>query len=46
ARMYVGQEKDGKRNIIFLDTDTTTSPEALKELKALPMVKSVVPLEL
>ncbi len=46
ARMYVGQEKDGKRNIIFLDTDTTTPPEALQELKDLPMVKSVVSLEL
>ncbi len=46
SRMYVGQEKDGERNIIFLDTDITVSPEALKELKALPLVKSVVPLEL
>jgi D-3-phosphoglycerate dehydrogenase len=46
ARMSVGQEKDGGRNVIFLDTDTTTPPEVLEELRALPLVKSVIPLEL
>lgn len=46
ARMHVGQEKDGKRNVIFIDTDTPAPPEALKELRALPLVKSVIPLEL
>jgi D-3-phosphoglycerate dehydrogenase len=46
ARMHVGQEKDGDRNVILLDTDTPTPPETLKELRALPLVKSVTPLEL
>jgi D-3-phosphoglycerate dehydrogenase len=46
ARMHVGQEKDGGRNVILLDTDTPTPPETLKELQALPLVKSVTPLEL
>jgi D-3-phosphoglycerate dehydrogenase len=46
GRMHVGQDKDGDRNVIFLDTDTPTPPETLEELRALPMVKSVTPLEL
>lgn len=46
ARMYVGQEKDGGRNVIFLDTDTPVAPETLEELQALPLIKSVTPLEL
>ncbi len=46
ARMHVGQEKDGGRNVIFLDTETPTPPETIEELLALPLVKSVTPLEL
>ncbi len=46
ARMHVGQEKDGGRNVIFLDTDTPTPLETIEELRALPLVKSVTPLEL
>ncbi len=46
ARMNVGQEKDGGRNVIFLDTDTSPPPEALEELLALPLVSSVTLLEL
>jgi D-3-phosphoglycerate dehydrogenase len=46
ARMHVGQEKDGGRNVILLDTDTPTPPETLEELRALPLIKSVTPLEL
>jgi D-3-phosphoglycerate dehydrogenase len=46
ARMHVGQDKDGGRNVIFLDTDTPTPNEALEELRALPLVKSVTPLEI
>jgi D-3-phosphoglycerate dehydrogenase len=46
ARMHVGQEEHGQRNVIFLDTDTIAPPEALDELRHLPMVKSVIPLEL
>jgi D-3-phosphoglycerate dehydrogenase len=47
ARMHVGREtKKGSRNVIFLDTDTPTPPKTLKEIRALPMVKSVTPLEL
>ena len=46
ARMHVGQERQGQRNVIFLDTDTTASAEVLEELRNLPMVRSVIPLEL
>ena len=46
ARMNVGQEKDGGRNVILLDTDTPTPPEAMKELRGLPLIKSITPLEL
>jgi D-3-phosphoglycerate dehydrogenase len=47
ARMHVGRErKKGARNVIFLDTDTPAPPKTLKEIRALPLVKSVTPLEL
>jgi D-3-phosphoglycerate dehydrogenase len=44
--MQVGQEEDGERNIIFLRTDTSIPQPVLKKLEALPMVKTVIPLEL
>jgi D-3-phosphoglycerate dehydrogenase len=46
ARMHVGQEEDGNRNVILLVTDTPAPSETLDELRALPLVKTVVPLEL
>jgi D-3-phosphoglycerate dehydrogenase len=47
ARMHVGREqKKGARNVIFLDTDAPAPPKTLKEIRALPLVKSVTPLEL
>lgn len=46
ARMHVGQEKDGRRNVVLLDTDTPASREVLEELRALPLIRSVTPLEL
>jgi D-3-phosphoglycerate dehydrogenase / 2-oxoglutarate reductase len=45
ARMQVGQEEEGNHNIIFLNTDTQIPETVLEELRALPMVKSVTPLE-
>ena len=45
ARMQVGQEEEGNHNIIFLNTDTQIPTAVLEELRALPMVKSVTPLE-
>ncbi len=45
-RMMVGQEDDGERNIIFIRTDTPISEDVLKKLTALPLIKSVKPLEL
>ena len=45
ARMQVGQAEDGERNIIFLCTDTPITKEAVEELRALPLVKSVTPLK-
>jgi D-3-phosphoglycerate dehydrogenase / 2-oxoglutarate reductase len=46
ARMQVGQEKDGERNVIILRTDTPIPDQVVKQLLDLPMVKSVVPLTL
>ncbi len=46
SRMQVGQEEEGNNNIIFLRTDTIITPEALEELKALPLINWVVLLEL
>ena len=45
-RMQVGQEKERGENIILLTTDRAVSASALKELMALPSVKSALPLEL
>ena len=48
--MQVGQEQvggeDGDRNIIFLETDTPIPPAVVEELKSLPLVQVVIPLEL
>ncbi|MBW1894071.1 MAG: phosphoglycerate dehydrogenase [Deltaproteobacteria bacterium] len=46
GRMQVGQEEDGERNIIFLRVDTPLPDDVVKKLSDLPMVKSVIPLEL
>ncbi len=46
GRMQVGQEEEGERNIILLKTDSPIPEPVVEELKALPMVKSVIPLEL
>ena len=45
GRMQVGQEEEGNRNIVFLSTDTAIPIDVLEELRRLPMVKSVMPLE-
>ncbi len=44
-RMQVGQEEKGERNIIFLGTDILIPENVLEELRALPLVKMVTPLE-
>ncbi len=46
GRMQVGQEKEGERNIIILSTDTSLPEDVVAQLTALPMVKTVIPLEL
>lgn len=46
ARMQVGQEEEGERNIILLRTDTPLPDDVVEKLKALPLVKNVIPLEL
>lgn len=46
SRMQVGQEEGGENNIIFLSTDTPIPDNALEVLRALPLVKTVTPLEL
>lgn len=46
GRMHVGQEKDGDRNIIFLQTDTPVPTGVIEELRSAEMVSSVTPLEL
>jgi len=45
-RMQVGQEEQGDNNIIFLRTDTPIPPEVVEELRNLPLIKKVTPLEL
>ena len=45
SRMQVGQDEDGENNIIFLRTDTPIPDFALEELRALPLVNTVTPLE-
>ena len=45
GRMQVGQEEEGERNIIFMQTDTKISDDVLAELKLLGSVKSVTRLE-
>jgi D-3-phosphoglycerate dehydrogenase len=45
GRMQVGQETEDNRNIIFLCTDTAIPDHVLEELRGLPLVKSVMPLE-
>jgi D-3-phosphoglycerate dehydrogenase len=45
GRMQVGQEEEGDRNIIFMQTDTKISDEVLEKLQGLPSVKSVFRLE-
>jgi len=44
ARMQVGQEEKGERNIIFLCTDTPLPDDVIEELRSLSLVKSVTPL--
>jgi len=46
SKMTVGQETDGERNIVFLQTDSPLSDEILDSLRNLPMAKSVIYLEL
>lgn len=46
GRMQVGQEEEGNRNIIFLRTDTPIPDTVVEQLRALPLIKRVTPLEL
>ncbi len=46
GKMQVGQEQDGDRNIIFLQTDTSIPGNVVEELRNLPLVNTVIPLEL
>lgn len=46
ARMMVGREEDGERNIIFLRTDTPVPPEVVKEITDLDLVVNMTTFEL
>lgn len=46
ARMTVGREEDGKRNIIFLKTDSPVPPAVVKQIEALELVVSMKTFEL
>ena len=46
SRMQVGQDQDGENNIIFLRTDTSIPDPVLEELRDLPLINTVTPLEL
>jgi D-3-phosphoglycerate dehydrogenase len=43
--MQVGQDEEGLHNIVFLSTDVPIPAPVIDELKQLPLVKSVTPLE-
>ncbi len=45
-RMQVGQEEEGENNIIFLRTDTPIPDAVVEEIRALPLVNTIVPVEL
>ncbi len=46
SQMQVGQDKDGEHNIIFLRTDTPIPDDVVEEVRNLPMIETVMPLEL
>lgn len=46
SRMMVGREEDGKRNIIFLRTDTPVPPEVVQEIIDLDLVVNMTTFEL
>ncbi|HCY85294.1 MAG TPA: phosphoglycerate dehydrogenase, partial [Desulfobacteraceae bacterium] len=46
ARMMVGREEDGQRNIIFLKTDTPVPPEVVQEITDLDLVVNMTTFEL
>ncbi|MFH1156756.1 MAG: phosphoglycerate dehydrogenase [Pseudomonadota bacterium] len=46
ARMTVGREDDGERNIIFLRTDTPVPESVAKEISDLELVNSMITFEL
>jgi len=46
ARMMVGREDDGDRNIIFLQTDTPIPAEVANEVSELGLVNSIITFEL
>jgi len=45
GQMQVGEEETGDLNVVFLSTDTPIPDSVVAELEALPMIKSVMPLE-
>jgi len=46
ARMHVGRDEEGDRNIIILCTDTLIPDNVIESLRSLPLVMTVTPLEL
>jgi D-3-phosphoglycerate dehydrogenase / 2-oxoglutarate reductase len=46
SRMMVGREEDGRRNIIFLKTDTPVPRDVVKEIEDLKLVISMITFEL
>ncbi|MDY0311630.1 MAG: phosphoglycerate dehydrogenase [Desulfobacterales bacterium] len=44
-QMQVGQDAAGEHNIIFMKTSAPIPPEALADIRGLPLVQSITPLE-
>ncbi len=44
-QMQVGQDAAGEHNVIFMKTSTSIPPEALADIRSLPLVRSITPLE-
>ena len=45
GQMQVGEEEVGSLNVIFLKTDTRIPEPVLREIEALPLIRSVTPLD-
>jgi D-3-phosphoglycerate dehydrogenase len=46
GQMQVGEEAERDTSIIYIRTDTPIPDEVVEEMRALPLINTVIPLEL